>query len=182
MTEGWRFTEAQERELMKYKEGQNVMKGPRVRLRLPTRDEVLRLQAEGGLPLCDRDHLFEVLKKHLENLFARNLMAYDLQTDKKIGTVALFDEDKNGTLYMGMEVVPEERNKGYGQEIVSLTIQHVQRCNKGRIDRLFLMVKADNERALHIYNKFGFQITATAMYRPRSGGESALAHKMELLL
>jgi RimJ/RimL family protein N-acetyltransferase len=181
MDEGWRFTPEQEKALWPLGEGQNVIKGEKLRLRLPTRDEVIAVYKATDFPITDREHFFETTVFSLTNKYDRLLFAHTLQSDEKIGSVTLSDEDKNGTLYFGIDVEPAFQDRGYGQEMVELSIDYVMEKYRALVDRLFIFVETHNARAMHIYEKAGYKTINTEMFTAKDGTVRQV-HKMELLL
>lgn len=83
-------------------------------------------------------------------------VAYDEQ-NPFIGLVRLDELDQqNRSLRVGLDVLPELRGKGYGGRIYTALKSYA--FNHLNIHRLWLAVLATNEYAMHLYEKWGFQI------------------------
>lgn len=76
---------------------------------------------------------------------------------------------KKGILLISMLFInPKYQNKGIGQEI----FKHI--LNKWNDYDLMLEVFADNKRALHIYEKYGFKIIDNRIVTPEENGEGSM--------
>ncbi|UPA22656.1 GNAT family N-acetyltransferase [Candidatus Peribacteria bacterium] len=181
MTDHWRFTDAQEDMLWTLKEGQTIHKTQNIRLALLTREEVQEMQTAGGHPIENQDHFFHAVVHALRNTSRRKLMALDRQQHMIVGSVTLADRYGDGKIYYGLDVLPEHRNKKYGQEITKATIEYVSKDYRDLIDRLHLVVAVSNAPAIHIYEKAGFAVIQTGT-DTSPDGISHEVHVMERLL
>lgn len=77
-----------------------------------------------------------------------------------IGKIRNVVEDGNGGIY-GFCVLPEYRGKGYGREILGLSINELIKLNPGKIT---LEVACQNERALNLYKSCGFEVVTVYDY------------------
>ena len=68
--------------------------------------------------------------------------------------------DKNKVYLSRLIVKKEYRNNGIGQELLKYMIAV---CKKKGYQQITVGVDTDNENALHIYKKFGFEIYETAI-------------------
>ena len=68
--------------------------------------------------------------------------------------------DKNKVYLSRLIVKKEYRNQGMGQELLKYMIAL---CKKKGYQQITVGVDTDNENALHIYKKFGFEIYETAI-------------------
>lgn len=80
--------------------------------------------------------------------------------NNKIGKIRLAMEEGNGTIY-GFGVLPELRGRGYGREILELSIMELLRNDP---EKIILEVACENERALNLYKSCGFEIKAVYDY------------------
>lgn len=65
--------------------------------------------------------------------------------------------DINNKMLCRLSIFEPYQNKGYGTEIVKQLTEEYGLTN--------LWVNADNKRAIHVYEKNGYKITGTTMYR-----------------
>ena len=79
---------------------------------------------------------------------------------KTIGKVHLEKIEKTGGIY-GLGVIPEHRRKGYGREILLLSINILLEKDS---DNIMLQVATKNKSALNIYKSCGFEETSTMDY------------------
>jgi len=63
--------------------------------------------------------------------------------------------DYENNYWLGICILNDYQNKGYGKQIMNHLLQFV---NKNKINPLFLTVDTDNLNAIHLYNKFNFSI------------------------
>ena len=86
-----------------------------------------------------------------KNEMYRELELFD--GDTKIGEAEV---DINGKMLSRLIIYEPYQNKGYGTEIVKKLIEDY--------DVTCLWVNADNNRAIHVYEKCGFHKTKPTMY------------------
>jgi len=79
---------------------------------------------------------------------------------KIIGKVHLEKIEKTGGIY-GLGVLPEHRRKGYGREILLLSINILLEKDS---ENIMLQVATKNKSALNIYKSCGFEETSTMDY------------------
>ena len=79
---------------------------------------------------------------------------------KKIGEAEVEIKSK---MLSRLSIFEPYQNKGYGQEIVKL-LKEKYGCNN-------LWVNADNERAIHVYEKLGFRKVKSTMYLMEDNNE-----------
>lgn len=72
---------------------------------------------------------------------------------EKIGEAEV---DIKGKMLSRLSIFPPYQNKGYGTQVVKL-LNEKYGCN-------VLWVNADNERAIHVYKKNGYEISNSTMY------------------
>jgi len=63
--------------------------------------------------------------------------------------------DFENNYWLGICILNEYQNKGYGKQIMNHLLEFV---NNNNINPLFLTVDNDNLNAIHLYNKFNFSI------------------------
>lgn len=78
--------------------------------------------------------------------------------DQKIGEAEV---DIKGKMLSRLSIFPPYQNKGYGTQVVKL-LNEKYGCN-------VLWVNADNERAIHVYQKNGYEISKATMYLMKRG-------------
>ena len=86
-----------------------------------------------------------------ENELYQEISIYDKET--QIGEMEV---DLKGKMLSRLVVYEPYQNKGYGQQIVKLA--------KEKYGCDCLWVRADNDRAIHVYEKLGFIKTAPTMF------------------
>lgn len=88
-------------------------------------------------------------------------ITYLLETDNIIiGKVRLEIIDNIGGIY-GLEVLPDYRGKGYGRELLILSIKKLKESNVKIIN---LQVETNNKNALNLYKSCGFKENYTMDY------------------
>jgi RimJ/RimL family protein N-acetyltransferase len=85
-----------------------------------------------------------------------NLVIAHRETLDYMGQINLLSIDQTARrAELAVVLAPECANKGYGQEAVRLLLAFgFEQLN---LHRVFLKVYADNARAIHVYEKLGFQ-------------------------
>lgn len=89
-----------------------------------------------------------------ENETYLELELFDVDT--KIGEAEV---DLKNHMLSRLSIYEPHQNKGYGSEIVAVLTKKYDLNN--------LWVNADNERAIHVYEKCGYKITEPKMYEMR---------------
>ena len=74
--------------------------------------------------------------------------------DKHVGTASVCGIKDNNAFLYDLEVFPEYRGKGYGNDITKFMVD--------KYDIKQLYVRKDNTKAINLYKKFGFEITDDA--------------------
>ena len=100
------------------------------------------------------------------NEMYRELELFDGAT--KIGEAEV---DINGKMLSRLTIYEPYQNNGYGTEIVKMLMRDYG-CN-------CLWVNADNERAIHVYEKCGFRIVKPTMYLMETEDEECEGIKYE---
>lgn len=59
----------------------------------------------------------------------------------------------------GVEIYPQHRNKGYGKKLMSM-LEAKAREMCFSIDKLWLLVKIENTRAVALYSSLGYKVTS----------------------
>lgn len=96
------------------------------------------------------------------NLSLSDLLLFQLAevNGQVIGKVRL-EETRDTVGIFAFVVIPSQRGKGYGTEILTRVIQEKQQA---RIDYIYLEVSLDNPSALKLYEACGFEKEATFDY------------------
>jgi ribosomal protein S18 acetylase RimI-like enzyme len=145
-----------------YSEYKMVLDEPRI----PTSfDERLRVEHAGPkdaddvariITLCfgiDEADMRQGIAKNVGNESHRYIIAR--LDDAPIGALNLQIDEKGSGIY-GFGVLPEQRGRGYGRQILARTIEYA--LAEGRRP-IFLEVAPENERALGLYTSVGFKQT-----------------------
>ena len=74
--------------------------------------------------------------------------------------VVLIDVDGDTAFIDNLYVLPDGRGKGYGRRLLQEAIAHLRQLKVRKVD---LMVTADNEIAVHLYDEAGFDISRLRM-------------------
>jgi RimJ/RimL family protein N-acetyltransferase len=97
-----------------------------------------------------------------------------------VGTAGLHATRVNGVAGLGMSILPEARGQGGGRALLQAAVDHARGAGLHKIE---LEVWPDNERAIALYEKFGFEVEGVRRdhYRRRDGSLRS-AQLMALLL
>ncbi len=97
-----------------------------------------------------------------------------------IGTLGLHHTKAEGVVLLGMSLIAAERGKGHGRAMLQVAIDHARAA---RMHKIELEVWPDNERAIALYESFGFEVEGVRRdhYRRRDGSLRS-AQIMALLL
>ena len=90
--------------------------------------------------------------KYKKNELYQEIGLYD--GDTKIGEAEI---DINGKMLARLNIYEPYQNKGYGTTIVKELTEEYGLTN--------LWVEADNKRAIHVYEKCGYEIKEPTMYK-----------------
>jgi len=101
--------------------------------------------------LSSNDFPLNIIKNHIYTIIG-TINKEDLSSNIPI---AYGHIDYENNYWLGICVLNEYQNKGYGKQIMNNLIQFV---NNNNINPLFLTVDNDNLNAIHLYNKFNFSI------------------------
>lgn len=104
----------------------------------------------------------EFLKKRIENMGNNNYWIVAEVEDKVVGLISLMVHEnprKNHVGYIAIMVNSDFHGKGVGSALMDKIIDMAD--NELKLKRLELSVFKENERALNLYKKFGFQVEGT---------------------
>jgi Acetyltransferases len=112
------------------------------------------------------DEPYEDAKSRIENCFKSGTKEQYLAVlnGERVGLGSTNQEDEVGSIY-GFGIVPEHRGKGYGEELLHLIVNRLRQGGKTEIT---LDVNSENEQALNLYHKFGFEIEVGYEYYRKS--------------
>lgn len=97
----------------------------------------------------------------IEEELRRGFYIFIAELDNKpIGKAHLHIANGEGGIF-GLGVVPEERGKGLGREIL---VSSVEKLKELGADKIFLQVDAENDNALNLYKSAGFVETHSMKY------------------
>ncbi len=108
---------------------------------------------------------------NMDNRVAVTLTAVLLSDHRPVGYVTIGEiEPMAATCHMGLAVFgPEDRGKGYGGRIMRLTLDYMRDWLKVR--KATLRVLLDNQTAVSLYQKLGFEIEGTLREHHFIGGQ-----------
>ena len=81
--------------------------------------------------------------------------------------------------HVGMGLLPTHRGRGLGRQLLSTCLD---KARSNGITRVELEVRADNERAIKLYERMGFSREALKRHGMRFGGEYHDSVQMSLIL
>lgn len=123
-----------------------------------TEDYIDRCEME----VVDNPELLQEIQKMIE--FKENELYQEIEiflNDKKVGEAEV---DLKGKMLSRLSIFPPYQNKGYGTQIVKM-LNEKYGCN-------VLWVNADNKRAIHTYQKNGYEIAEPTMFLMKRGKKS----------
>jgi RimJ/RimL family protein N-acetyltransferase len=97
-----------------------------------------------------------------------------------VGTLGLHPTRAAGVVALGMSLLPDVRGQGWGRAMLQAGVDHARGAGCHKIE---LEVWPDNERAIALYERFGFEVEGLRRdhYRRRDGSLRS-AQVMALLL
>lgn len=97
-----------------------------------------------------------------------------------VGTLGLHPTHADGVVALGMSLLAQVRGQGWGRALLQAAIDHARGAQMHKIE---LEVWPDNERAIALYERFGFEVEGIRRdhYR-RKDGSLRSAQLMALLL
>jgi RimJ/RimL family protein N-acetyltransferase len=101
------------------------------------------------------DHV-QFLTKVLETKEREFFIVY--ADDQMTGYCQIINRSDN--LEVGFALHPDWQGKGIGSASVQLLLDHIRQSGSDKSSHITLIVKKDNQRAINLYQKFGFVITA----------------------
>ena len=132
--------------------------------------------------------------KYSDDYAIYNLPSYEVMKEKQIGFFnpareqnyrAFYDEDflvgfvnikeEEAEVFVGIGVKPELCSKGYGQRILHETYRISKELHPNK--PLYLEVRTWNERAIHCYQKAGFEIVGEP-FEQRTGSGVGTFYRM----
>jgi len=118
--------------------------------RVRTSDEV-DSQLSGEMPLNFKEHCSWLNKNHIVN---NRIYIIRNEEDELVGYMQFFNKTSD-SIEVGWALHPDCFNKGYGQASVMEAIERAGKLYRNK--KLYLSVKQDNYKAIHIYKKYGFK-------------------------
>lgn len=101
----------------------------------------------------------------LQEWLKRNTIYGAFMNGQLVGSVGFFKQEclkeSHRGLLFGMGVLPEYQRRGIGSELMSILLRHAQ----NEVLQLTLSVENTNQKALRLYQRYGFTIYGT---EPRS--------------
>lgn len=104
-----------------------------------------------GFPL---DGTIQFVTSIIENNYAQYLLIFDNEVKGWCDIIPKSIPEFSHVGVLGMGLLPEYRGKGFGQQLIEITLQHVN--NNSKIEKVELNVFESNENAIKLYRKFGF--------------------------
>lgn len=136
-----------------------VQDEPRVSLRIASAEDIPFFASVDAMSFGVE---MEEAEKFYESISGQsNEMMLVGELDRKpVGIIRIFKEGRN-RLICGFAVLPEYRGKGFGREILGLTVKKALEQNP---EKVVLEVACENETALNLYKSCGFQVTSAYDY------------------
>ncbi|MDY7222504.1 GNAT family N-acetyltransferase [Halalkalibacterium halodurans] len=139
-----------------------LLETPELRLRKTTTEDlafVLKLEAIEEnkryiIPWDERKH-----QQTLEDRDCLHLMIESKKAGKTVGYVILHGVHNENDSIELVRLTIHDKEKGFGQQVLSLMKQWV--FTEAKANRLWLDVKTNNARAMHVYEKQGFVLEGT---------------------
>lgn len=128
----------------------------------------------------------EMLALHLENLYesANNLLLVAFVNDQLVGNASVKASQEHRVAHIGevgISILKEFWGIGLGSLLMEEILYWAQESQV--IRRLELTVQAQNERAIHLYEKVGFKLEATMARGARDNQGAFLdVHLMSLMI
>jgi len=108
-------------------------------------------------------------------LIARKGFIVACKDGSVIGYVIAMGQGGEG-LIQSIAVSPESRGKGIGEMLMKSATEHLA----GKFSRVFLLVDADNEKAIRLYRRLSFRETGRVIERYYPNGDDAIEMAKEL--
>lgn len=130
-----------------------------INLRLATREDALEIDRQSSIYFGDPEIVDEdkELKIDIEKRFTEledNFISYLAEINSQIvGKIHISIMDNEWFIY-GFGVLPDFRGKGYGREILTSTLDIL---NKKNVADIFLEIATQNRNALALYESCGFE-------------------------
>ena len=96
-------------------------------------------------------------RKYIQDRMDNNATMFSMlekKTGKFIGNIEFFNRSIDSSEW-GIVITASMQNKGYGKEALLRSVEYG--FNELGLSRIFLIVYADNPRAIHLYEKMGFE-------------------------
>lgn len=131
----------------------------RLRLRAAVNEDSVEISRQNAVYF--NESLEEQEPLDIEEELRRGFHIFIAELDNKpIGKTHLHIANGEGGIF-GLGVVPEERGKGLGRELL---LGSVEKLKELGADKIFLQVDAENENALSLYKSAGFVETHSMRY------------------
>jgi putative acetyltransferase len=136
-------------------------------------------------PYLTYDHMPETdFRKIFQHLLATNSLYVTLENSNRIGTYRLISKENRQAhcVYLGsFGLASSMKGKGYGFKILQGIKEIVKQNGQSRIE---LTVDVDNQAAIHLYKKAGFEIEGTVRdsYKLNTTGQFYDEYLMAILL
>ncbi len=169
-------------ELLRLKgEGERVMEWETVALRAVKRTDIydfFKVEANRELSIED---LYKHTHEFLMNRYNRLLIGCLSSEDTTIGDISI-REHEDDEFYFGINMKKEYRGYGFGTKLTQMGIEYARDHYHDLVDRLLLKVDTQNQRAVHVYQKAGYQIIDERPYVAEDSGCERTQYVMEALL
>ena len=96
-------------------------------------------------------------RKYIQDRMDNNATMFSMlekKTGKFIGNIEFFNRSIDSSEW-GIVITASMQNKGYGKEALLRSVEYG--FNELGLSRIFLIVYADNPRAIHVYEQCGFK-------------------------
>ena len=103
----------------------------------------------------DPPHTFEDHRKYIESNQEKKRWIYiAYEMDEMVGYSQVYGVT-DSEMEVGFVIHPDYQNRGFGKELVKVTIKKAQETFPKR--KTVLYVKKSNPKAIHVYEKLGFE-------------------------
>lgn len=113
--------------------------------------ERIYLATVEGFPL---DGTIQFVTSIIEHNYAQYLLIFDNEVKGWCDIIPKTIPEFSHVGVLGMGILPEYRGKGFGQQLIERTLQHVN--NNCKYEKVELNVFESNVKAINLYRKFGF--------------------------
>jgi len=98
---------------------------------------------------------FLYLLRHINQPCTRGIKGFIIEVNSKTSGFIIARQNKKHSEIITVDILPEFRHKGYGEKLLNFMEQFL---TKNMVKYIFLEVAVNNEPAINLYRKLGYQI------------------------